>query len=85
MKSRKLTRTKPITAELVEMTCEKCKRGVFRFDSTAEVIKAYATKQYPHRCSNCNDLVYIACQSPIIKFGNETWVLAKNTFNTQPR
>lgn len=78
MKSRKLTRTKPITAELVEMTCEKCSRGVFRYDSSAEILSPYQTKQYPHRCSHCNDLVYIASLFPILKFGGETWVLEKN-------
>ncbi len=85
MKSREHTRSKQIKAEVVEMTCEKCSRGVFRYDDSREVLSPYQTKQYPHKCSRCGYEVYISIQYPIIKFGNETWVLAKNTFNNQPR
>ncbi|GLO64207.1 hypothetical protein MACH09_47150 [Vibrio sp. MACH09] len=71
-----MLKPRSIHAQLIEMMCDHCNKGMFRFD-TARPVLSKPNLQYPHRCSHCRQEVYIAKRYPLIAYGNEEWVLNK--------
>ncbi len=56
--------------ERVEFPCQ-CGHGVYRYTASDEHT---ASHQLPHRCQQCNDLVYFAIPYPALRYKGRLFV-----------
>ncbi|PST68917.1 hypothetical protein AYI77_02130 [Shewanella algae] len=78
-----MQRRKPISADLVEMVCEHCKRGYMRVIPGARVIHSNP-KMWQHACSNCKEEVWFTVAYPCIEYRGESFMLEKHArFQTE--